>query len=199
MDGNSMQITSTYLLPKKDNHKFTNLQISLPLLPIASSGVTNLFPPESNVLDFGSNSSIRLIVENLTPIAHPMHLHGHNFWVLASGLGTWDGKVQNPTNPPRRDVKLIAPASIPSSLSGSTPSYLVIEFNADNPGVWPFHCHIAWHVSAGLYVNILEREKDIKSTGLQAIIDQTCKPWDTFSNSHVVDEIDSGLKLKLKL
>ncbi len=38
------------------------------------------------------------------------------------------------------------------------PSYLVLEWAADNPGVWPFHCHSVVHVSAGLYVNVMVRD-----------------------------------------
>jgi FtsP/CotA-like multicopper oxidase with cupredoxin domain len=25
-----------------------------------------------------------------------------------------------------------------------------IRFVADNPGVWPWHCHIAWHLQMGM-------------------------------------------------
>ncbi len=45
----------------------------------------------------------------------------------------------------------------------------MLQFNADNPGVWPFHCHIAWHVSSGLYVNIMERPADIKQTQIPSV------------------------------
>ena len=78
-----------------------------------------------------------------------MHLHGHQFWVLAEGIGEWDGAITNPSNPQRRDTQIM--------LSGSPnlPSYLVLEWEADNPGVWPLHCHIVVHVSAGLYINVL--------------------------------------------
>lgn len=80
-----------------------------------------------------------------------MHLHGHSFWVVAEGVGQWDGVVTRPENPQRRDTQLMDfgypyPAGM---------SYTVIEFMADNPGVWPFHCHIAWHVSDGLYMNVM--------------------------------------------
>ena len=78
-----------------------------------------------------------------------MHLHGHNFWVLAEGTGDWDGTITNPQNPQRRDTQLM-PAG-----STSVPSYLVLEWNTDNPGVWPLHCHSVVHASAGLLVNIL--------------------------------------------
>ena len=87
-----------------------------------------------------------------------MHLHGHNPWIVAEGVGTWDGTV-NSINPQRRDTQMLQPAA-----SEDQPGYLVLEFNADNPGVWPLHCHIAWHVSQGLYVNIMERPDDITET-----------------------------------
>ena len=116
------------------------------LLLLANEGNTSYpYDPEWNVYNFGFNTSIRLVVRNFFPASHPMHLHGHNFWVLSEGPGDWNQTIVNPRNPQRRDVQIIQP----SAGFNSDPSHLVIEFNADNPGVWPFHCHIAWHVSAG--------------------------------------------------
>lgn len=159
-----------------------------PILLLANQGNTS-YPthPEWNVYNFGSNSSIRIIVRNNFFIPHPMHLHGHNFFVLAAGSGTWDGTIQNAKNPQRRDVQII-PAQ-----SSSGPGYLVLQFNADNPGVWPLHCHIAWHVSTGLYVNILERPDDIKKKRIPSIMAQTCRDWAKFTDTTVVAQIDSGL------
>jgi len=109
-----------------------------PILLLSKLGNTS-YPedPEWNVYNFGSNQSARLIINN-PPIAgqlfdHPMHLHGHNFWVLAEGLGEWDGVITNPYNPQRRDTQLVQGGG-----------YLVIEYMQDNPGVWPLHCHIVW-------------------------------------------------------
>ena len=34
--------------------------------------------------------------------------------------------------------------------------YLVYRFVADNPGVWAFHCHIDWHLSAGFFATFVE-------------------------------------------
>ena len=91
-----------------------------------------------------------------------MHLHGHNFWVVAEGVGEWNGTVDT-INPQRRDTQLLQAGT------GTEPGYLVIQFNADNPGVWPFHCHIAWHVSTGLYMNIMERPADITETVIPSV------------------------------
>ena len=67
------------------------------------------------------------------------------------GTGTWDGKITNYPNTQRRDVQIVQPQG-----------YLVVQYDTDNPGVWPFHCHIAWHVSGGLYVNLMEQTDKIK-------------------------------------
>ncbi len=57
-----------------------------------------------------------------------VHLHGHDFWVLASGTGTFDADTVTfqTTNGPRRDVAML-PAS----------GYLVVAYYTDNPGVIP--------------------------------------------------------------
>jgi len=143
------------------------------------------YQPEWNVKNFGSNTSIRVIVNNPTPAAHPMHLHGHNMFILHQGTGSWDGvSITNPNNPQRRDVQLLPPGG-----------HIVWQINADNPGVWPFHCHIAWHVSAGLYANILERPADIQLNRqpIPQVLAQTCRDWAAYTGVDVVDQIDSGL------
>ncbi len=118
-----------------------------PLLLLASRGnVSYPFNPEWNVYNFKKAKTIRFVVYNNFPAAHPMHMHGHNMYVLKVGPGQWDGKIVNPQNPQRRDVQTL-PAF----------SHMVVQIDADNPGVWPFHCHIAWHVSQGLYINIMVR------------------------------------------
>ncbi|MCJ1307056.1 hypothetical protein MMC25_000702 [Agyrium rufum] len=160
-----------------------------PLLLLANQGNTS-YPhdPEWNVYNFQSNSSIRLVVRNYVGAAHPMHLHGHNFQVVSEGPGDWNGVLINSQNPQRRDVQIIPPGS------EAAPSHLVLEYTTDNPGVWPFHCHIAWHVSAGLYVNLMEQPKKIQ-TELQipSIMAQTCRDWSAYTGVAIPDQIDSGL------
>ena len=184
-----------------------------PILLLANLGNTS-YPndPQWNVFNFGKSTSIRLIVRNTFLAVHPMHLHGHNFQILSEGPGAWDGTIVNPINPQRRDVHLLAGGS-PES-----PSHMVIQFDADNPGVWPFHCHIAWHSSGGLYVNIMvsnlhncgfglryklrehadvmrlvqERPDLITQKQIPAVMAQTCRDWATYSGHNVVEQIDSG-------
>src|ERR1700710_1444443 len=127
---------------------------SHPLLLLANLGNTSYpYDPQWNVFNFGESRSARLIVRQLQPLSHPMHLHGHNFWVVAEGKGTWDGTITRPYNPQRRDTQLLDVGDPYHPATGE--SYIVLDFLADNPGVWPFHCHVAWHVSDGLYINIM--------------------------------------------
>ncbi|TVY90039.1 oxidoreductase [Lachnellula willkommii] len=158
-----------------------------PVLLLSNMG-NNSYPdsPEWNVENFGSNSSVRIVINNNGAagfLAHPIHLHGHDMFVLDVGTGTWDGStVVNPSNPQRRDVQIL-PAN----------GYMVLQFTADNPGAWPLHCHIAWHVSAGLYVTVLERPDDIANLQIPSVVAQTCRDWSAFTNTTVLDQIDSGL------
>lgn len=71
--------------------------------------------------------------------------------------------------------------------------YMVMQMTSDNPGAWPLHCHIAWHVSAGLYVTVLERPADIANYKIPSIMAQTCRDWASWTGGNVVDQIDSGL------
>jgi len=154
-----------------------------PILLLSKAGNNSYpFSPQWNVYDFGSNSSVRIILTNPGGAAHPIHLHGHNMFVLAEGTGTWDGTVVRPANTQRRDVQI---------LQGG--GYMVLQFAQDNPGIWPLHCHIAFHVSTGLYVSVMERPADIAKLPIPSIMAQTCRDWAAFTNTVVVDQIDSGL------
>lgn len=78
----------------------------------------------------GQRVEIELI--NHSMMAHPMHLHGHAFQVIAV-----NGK---PINGAVRDTVLVTP------MKGS----VRIAFDADNPGRWPFHCHNLYHMMTGM-------------------------------------------------
>jgi hypothetical protein len=111
-----------------------------------------------------------------------MHFHGHNMFILAVGTGSWDGRtIVNPTNPQRRDVQLV-PAF----------GYMVWQANADNPGTWPFHCHIAWHAGAGLFVDIMENPAAIQNLPIPGTSNQLCTDWAAFSKTGAIDQLDSG-------
>ncbi|RMD40677.1 hypothetical protein DV735_g4428, partial [Chaetothyriales sp. CBS 134920] len=118
------------------------------------------------------------------PIAHPIHLHGHDFFVLGAGDGTFDNtQTLNYDNPPRRDVALL-PAS----------GYLVVAFNTDNPGAWLVHCHIAWHISLGLGAQFLVRASDIPSAiPFPDDWHDQCNTWKDYYADAEYQQEDSGL------
>jgi FtsP/CotA-like multicopper oxidase with cupredoxin domain len=68
---------------------------------------------------------------NETGMSHPMHLHGHSFQ-----LTEINGK---PLNGPVRDTVLVPPKAS-----------VTVAFDANNPGTWYVHCHVLWHLAAGM-------------------------------------------------
>ncbi|RPA94820.1 Cupredoxin [Choiromyces venosus 120613-1] len=127
------------------------------------------------------------------PTRHPIHLHGHDFLLLAQNDTEWDTPTwtaaeafsnMNYTNPPRRDVALLP-----------KDGYIVIAFKTDNPGTWLIHCHIAWHASSGLAMQIMEDQENIAKTikNKQAIEDN-CAAWATWNTTKGrVEQDDSGV------
>ena len=74
-----------------------------------------------------ANKWVYWVIDTKLPVPHPIHLHGHDFYILAQAASAkYDSGVKlNLDNPPRRDV-----ATLPAS------GYLVIAFYTDNPGTW---------------------------------------------------------------
>jgi hypothetical protein len=148
-----------------------------------------------------------------TDVFSQIHLHGHNMQILNSGFGPADETtIIRPDNPQRRDVMIMPPGT------DDRPSYLVIQWDADNPGVWPLRkqphhlpfrlsactdrslsdCHFSWHSSLGLAINVLETPAAIaKSLGRPAsgTIAPVCKAWNAFTKSTgpLISGIDSGM------
>ncbi|KAF2167002.1 multicopper oxidase [Zasmidium cellare ATCC 36951] len=175
------------------NNQSFRADYNQPILLLANAGNTS-YPdqPEWNVYNYGNAVSVRLILTSIAPLHHPMHLHGHNFWVLAEGYGEWDGTIVRPENPQYRDTHQMERGDPTKGPAGQ--SYIVIEWLADNPGVWPMHCHIAWHLSSGMYINVMEHPDEIQNNmQVPDVMAQTCRDWWQFSGSNVVDQIDSGV------
>nr|AUW14931.1 laccase [Aureobasidium pullulans] len=125
-------------------------------------------------------------VSGSPPITHPIHLHGHDFFVLGhQASSNFDASTMmgqlNFKNPPRRDT-----ATLPAS------GWLVLAFEANNPGAWLMHCHIAWHISEGLGVQLLEAKNQIQLPD-QAQFTQQCQNWKQYATHMAFPQIDSGL------
>jgi len=85
--------------------------------------------PRADPLVIRRGERVTVALENRTMMWHPMHLHGHFFRVL-QGAGAHAPLKHTVSVPPKGRV--------------------TIEFAADNPGDWIFHCHNLYHLEAGM-------------------------------------------------
>ncbi|HEX6636323.1 MAG TPA: multicopper oxidase domain-containing protein, partial [Steroidobacteraceae bacterium] len=76
------------------------------------------------------NDRVRVRIANLTMTNHPIHIHGHNFTVGITDGGWVPKSARWPETSTDVPVGAIR----------------AIEFVADNPGDWAFHCHKSHHV-----------------------------------------------------
>lgn len=148
------------------------------------------WPTERNVYNTGSAKTVRIIVYDYFVAPHPIHLHGHDFQVLAEGFGEWDGRIVNPENPTRRDTQALWGGS---NITEGIQNYAVFQFEQNNPGVWPFHCHLVWHLSAGMNFLILERPDEVMQMEIPPGIVDGCQAWDDWQKTHFTNVDDAGL------
>ncbi len=85
--------------------------------------------PGTDPLLIKRRDRVRIRLANLSMDSHPIHIHGHRFFVT----GTDAGPVQQSAWLPENSVNVPV---------GATRD---IEFYADNPGDWAFHCHKTHH------------------------------------------------------
>jgi FtsP/CotA-like multicopper oxidase with cupredoxin domain len=86
-------------------------------------------------LPVSKGERVELVITNKTLMPHPMHLHGHAFQVVEINRKRFHGAV--------RDTVLVTPGR-----------RVVIAFDADNPGLWAFHCHLLYHQHAGMFTTL---------------------------------------------
>jgi FtsP/CotA-like multicopper oxidase with cupredoxin domain len=85
--------------------------------------------PVPIVVDRGDR--VEVTMRNQSMMAHPIHLHGHPFQVVAIDGRRFAGAV--------RDTVLVTPQHS-----------VTIAVDADNPGQWAFHCHHLYHMATGM-------------------------------------------------
>jgi len=72
--------------------------------------------------------------------------------------------------------------------------HLAIAFKLDNPGAWLIHCHIAWHSSEGLALELVESEKSITlAPASTKALHDTCRSWERWSSKAPWEQDDSGI------
>jgi CopA family copper-resistance protein len=78
---------------------------------------------------FARNERVRMRLINDTMMTHPMHIHGH-YWQLVNGHGS---------HQPLKHTVRVLPGG-----------YIDLDMTADAPGDWAFHCHLLYHMHAGM-------------------------------------------------
>lgn len=124
---------------------------------------------------------IYLMINTPRAITHPIHLHGHDFSILAQGINPWNGSMLT-KNPPRRDTVML-----PSN------GYLLLAWQTNNPGAWLMHCHIGWHIEEGFALQFIERYDDIKPLIDYNELQNVCGSWDAYDKSANIVQSDSGV------
>jgi CopA family copper-resistance protein len=79
---------------------------------------------------FGFDERVRVTLVNDTMMAHPIHLHGH-FIELVNGAEA--------TRQPRKHTLVVQPGG-----------KATFDLTANEPGDWAFHCHLLYHMHAGM-------------------------------------------------
>ncbi len=90
---------------------------------------------ETPPLPVREGERVELVFTNKTMMPHPMHLHGHVFQVVAIDERRFAGA--------KRDTVLVPPRTS-----------VTVAFDADNPGWWALHCHLLYHMEAGMFATI---------------------------------------------
>jgi CopA family copper-resistance protein len=80
-------------------------------------------------IPFSEGERVRITLVNDTMMGHPIHLHGHYF-ELVTGHGAFA---------PRKHTVMVQP--------GGTVTF---DLTADAVGDWAFHCHMLYHMHAGM-------------------------------------------------
>ncbi|KAK0386800.1 hypothetical protein NLU13_6636 [Sarocladium strictum] len=104
--------------------------------------------------------TVDIAINSFDDGAHPFHLHGHKFFVLAQAHSGYPPAPEEIPqyletnklldNPLRRDV-----------ITVEGYGWVLVRVVLDNPGVWAFHCHNAWHAAAGMFMQVLVRRDDV--------------------------------------
>ncbi|KAH3694162.1 uncharacterized protein LOC127861637 [Dreissena polymorpha] len=150
----------------------------------------------THALEIGGGDTIQMVLMNMgmgKGWSHPIHMHGHSFYVLKMGYGNYNsstGAIQGdnsdidcrgPVTDPKKSFCNNATWSDAAWLNGRVPrlelnnpprkdtiivptgGYVVIRIKADNPGLWNMHCHIELHSMDGMLMLLNESFTEIPS------------------------------------
>jgi len=126
---------------------------------------------ESDSILIREGEVVRFIMINRTMMHHPMHLHGHFFRVING---------QNDYAPLKHTVN-VAPMST-----------TVIEFDANEPGDWFFHCHLLYHMKSGM-ARVVHYEDFVPEHEVVALRPELYKdPWYFWGQADALSNMTEG-------
>ncbi|CAM8907545.1 unnamed protein product [Rhodiola kirilowii] len=116
----------------------------------------------SKILSVPHGTNLEMVFQNTNFLHmenHPIHLHGHNFFVVGHGFGNFDVNKHpaqyNLVDPVERNT-----VAVPSG------GWAAIRFKADNPGAWFIHCHLEEHTTWGLATAFIVQNGPLPSQSL---------------------------------
>ncbi|VDB85211.1 unnamed protein product [Peniophora sp. CBMAI 1063] len=156
-----------------NNHTYTPPETPVLLQILGGNKTAQSLVPEGSIYELEPNTVVDLIIPGGSLGGpHPMHLHGHQFWVLRSA----GNSSLNLVDPVLRDVV---------SAGNSTDDEVTIRFKTDNAGPWILHCHIDWHLNNGLAVVMAENiDQAASSNPVPSSWDALCPAYDEFVAEH---------------
>nr|CAB3459825.1 unnamed protein product [Digitaria exilis] len=111
---------------------------------------------------FRYGSAVEIVFQSTAMLqgdSNPMHLHGHDMFVLAQGAGNYDEARDVPkynlVNPPRKNTVVVPNLG-----------WVAVRFVADNPGVWYMHCHYEFHLAMGMTAVFIVEDGPTANTSL---------------------------------
>lgn len=99
--------------------------------------------------------TVDLVINNLDDKGHPLHLHGHDFLVVARHQPSRMRAFEHYDSSEKDKDPLGGRYNLDSPLKQDTvyvPSmgYVVLRIRVDSPGLWLLHCHVLWHGAVGM-------------------------------------------------
>ncbi|KAJ1566436.1 Lactose Permease, partial [Cladochytrium tenue] len=145
----------------------------------SASGASATYPSTANVVSLAGSASGWAVLHVTsasynTSEAAPLHVHGHHWYLLIAGTGSFTGDYTDylGLNLARRDSVLV-PAG----------GYAVVAVRLDNPGVWLVEHAAGFRAAAGFALQLVERVADVPgAVGLDTNEwSSTCAAWATYA------------------
>lgn len=137
------------------------------LYSVLTSGETALddeiYGINTNPMLVHYNDLVEIVINNFDSGYHIMHLHGHAVQLVTKQYNVTDFGDNGTAAPYAGDTSVFHPYPARRDTWLTAPyGYTIIRFRATNPGVWILHCHMEWHVDAGLIATLIEAPLQIQ-------------------------------------